>query len=180
MIVFHGVAYFPYVLFTENGPMQGLDPRPLAEIRKDWLAKAQVGARRIAAQARAVERAQIQNSALYHRRTGGGSDLDLPGDAPTQVSLDEVAGPPALSFEEDEVLVLSGTPDGYGSSAYLAVEVCGVGRMGGRDADDFCGGADVWFATPEDAEEARRGRGPTAVRYGKVDEDKKRKRKGHR
>ena len=151
MISLEGKLYFPYVLSTEFGPVMGLDPRPPLEIQRDWLARAKRGAERIALQGRAEARSNVANLRLLHSKTEGdplAGVVATEAGEPVPVTLDEVSPPPARTFDADEVLTLAGLPDGYGFACRLAVEVSGISRAGGADADDFCAGVDTWFAGP--------------------------------
>lgn len=163
MIQFDGRSYFPYVLFTEHGQVIGLDPRPAEEIERAWLEAAKRGAEREALQLRASARSDVHNLRLLQRKVEGESVI--PGVEGEPVALDEVAQPPAATIDADEVIRLSGLPDGYGFVAMIAGSVSGVARAGGEAANDFCAGVDTWLAgRPGRAPGRKGGKGPRGKR----------------
>ena len=143
MIVAEGTKYLPYLLLlADQDPILGLDSRCIGEIEEAWLDRWRVGAKRTAALERQVIRAGIANEQLFQRKTENPGDpiLSAAGVGEAGVALGEVAEPPAEVIEPDEVLRLSGLPDGYGSASVLASAVIGGVRAWGEEADDFCKG----------------------------------------
>ena len=145
MIHCAGRAYFPYILYTDHGPVIGLDPRSAPEVEADWLAKSKRCADRRALEHRAHVRADVANMGLLHSRTEGSGDI--PGQERQQVTLDEISAPPAEAVDADEVFRLSGLPpeagpesEGYGYASMVSDEISGIARAGGEVADDFCAG----------------------------------------
>lgn len=143
----------PYVLLLDSGPVLGLDPRPLAEVEAEWLAKSRRSSERDAQRIRAEVRAEIANERLLERKVEKDDPYLSPEGVGDGVGLDEVAAPPPEVIASDEVLRLSGAPGGYGSVAVLASLVLGVARAWGEHADDLRAGA------REEARRARRSRG---------------------
>ncbi len=153
MIVQEGKSYFPYVLYTDHGTVMGLDSRSAADVEKEWLARAKKGTEREALQARAHARSEVHNMRLLRQKVEG--DPTIPGHQES-ITLDEVASPPAETFDDDEVLRLEGLPGGYGRVAMIAMEVAGIARAGGEEAADFCNGCPTFVHRVPKAGDPRR------------------------
>jgi hypothetical protein len=138
MILFENKMFFPYILWTDQGPVLGLDERTPDKVEAEWLEKVKRSAEREAQQSRAAIRANIENELLAKKKVDDHDPILSEHGVGSGVALGEVASPPAEVLEKDEVLRLSGLPSGHGYASVFASEVSGVCIAWGDAADDLC------------------------------------------